>query len=259
VALCVVGVVLGKIQTTARNDGRIDPVGTAVGAAVGPVAKVLAIGVNGTSDFFSGLFAARTLKVENRSLRDLQTAASMYTEQVERLEREIDELRRLQNLPPMPGKEKVPADVIYYFPYENRVTVSVGSNQGIHRGQAVVTADGLLGVVQTVDATRSQVLLLAGMNSATLRIGAVARRNPPPAGLLKGEGGTLLTLEFEDPKAPVDNGDEIFTAGFSDRIPPGIKIGRVIQVTDDPNSGTRRATVYPSVSMGNVHEVVVLK
>jgi rod shape-determining protein MreC len=262
VVLCIAGVALGKVQTTARNAGRVDPIGRVIGTTVNPVATVLAVGLNGTSDFFSGVVNAHRLTVENRSLRDLQTMSAMYIENVERLQREIDALRRLQDLPAIAGKEKIPADVISLYAYENRVTISVGANKGLRPGMPVTTADGLLGIVQVVDAGTSQVLLLSGLNDLnqrTRRIGAVARRNPPPAGLLKGEGFSLLTLEFQDPKAPVEIGDEVYTAGFSDMIPSGIKIGRIIQVSDDPNSGMRRASVFPSVAMGRVHEVVVLK
>jgi rod shape-determining protein MreC len=250
---------LGKLQTTARKAGRVDPIGHVVGLIVNPVSNVFAIGTRGTADFFSGVSSGYTLKVENRSLRDLQTQSAMYNENVQRLEREIDSLRRLINLPPIGGKEKIPADVINLYTYENRVTVSAGKDKGVRPGQPVITADGLLGLVQTVDATTSQVLLLSGLNERTRRIGAIARRNPPPAGLLKGEGQSLLTLEFEDPKAPVAVGDEVLTAGFSEMVPSGIRIGRIIQVSDDPNSGMRRALVFPSVAMGRVREVVILK
>jgi rod shape-determining protein MreC len=248
---------LGKLQTGARNVGRVDPLGQVVGMAVNPVSRVLSVGLNGTADFFSGVRNGHSLTVENRSLRSLQTMSALYNENVERLEREVNSLRRLMSLPDIAGKTKIPADVINLYTYENRITISAGSNQGVHNGYPVVTADGLLGVVQSVDANTSQVLLLSGLNQR--RIGAVARRNPPPAGLLKGEGYSLLTLEFVDPKAPVEIGDEVFTAGFSSLIPSGIKIGRIIQVTDDPTSGMRRALVFPSVAMGRVREVVVLK
>lgn len=152
----------------------------------------------------------------------------------------------------------MPAEVIGYFPYENRFTLNVGWDSGVKVGQPVVAAGGLLGKIQVVTGKTSQVLLLASPEPSN-RIGALALRNPPSAGLLRGESSATFVLEFSDPKAPVATGDLVVTAGFSEHIPRGIPIGRVIQVDDNVEFGKRQARVYPSASIGNVREVFVLK
>ncbi len=222
-----------------------------------PITRPLVATSNGTSDFFHGIFAAARLTRENRTLREQANVIAQYSETVDRYVAEVDELRRFSGLPQLPGRERVAADVVGFFFNDNRITLDVGSSKGVAAGMPVQNAEGLVGIVQTVSNGSCQVLLLP---SSSLTIGAIdTARNPPPAGLLRGENGSTLNLTFKDPQAPVQNGDQIVTTGFSDKIPRGIPIGQVIQVKDDADFGTRRAVVYPYVSLGTLREVWVVK
>jgi cell shape-determining protein MreC len=51
----------------------------------------------------------------------------------------------------------------------------------------------------------------------------------------------------------------IVTSGLSPRIPYGLVIGRVISAEDDPDYGTRRATIDPALDIGTIREVQILK
>ncbi|MBN9500224.1 MAG: rod shape-determining protein MreC [Armatimonadetes bacterium 55-13] len=255
-ALCVIGVMLGRSQSTARAAGRSGTFDGIVKSAVRPPEILFTNIANGCSDFFTGIFSARSLTQENRQLKQLERLVNQYTETVDRLNREIDSLRAIVDLPAIGGRTKIAATVIGYAPTENRVTISAGSRQGITAGLAVVNGDGLIGVIQTVDATESQVSLISDPNR---KIGAmVESRKPSPLGIIRGETTSTVILSL-DANAPVQNGDLVSTSGFSKRVPRGVPIGRVNQVYDDPNTGTRRVEVFPNVALGSVREVVVLK
>ena len=86
----------------------------------------------------------------------------------------------------------------------------------------------------------------------------MAGHDPPPAGLLRGESGSTLTLTLDNPNATVANGDRVETTGFGALVPRGLTIGRVIQVNDNPELGARTATVYPAAALGRVREVRIL-
>jgi len=257
IALCAIGIFLGRQQSAARTLGKADPVTALVQSAVEPVARPLRNSAQSSSDFFSGLFAARRLTEENRRLAALAASADLYSQNVERMQLEIDSLRKLSGFGPLPGKTRVPADVIGYFPKENRITLNVGSKSGIKVGLPVQAPEGLVGTVQVVEPNQCQVLLLT---SNYLKIGALdASRNPAPAGLIQGENSTTLTLPFQDPQAPVEIGDKITTNGASLMIPGGIPIGRVIAVHKDEVFGVLNAQVDPAVSVGALREVHVLR
>lgn len=256
IALCVLGVLVGRWQNASRSQARLDPVSRGVQSLVNPVAQSLDAAWNGFGDFFEGLGRAQTLVAENRRLRELARSAAQYTENEKRLTQKVDQLRKLMGYQPEPGRKRIAADIIRYFPHENKITISAGRAQGVTPNLAVVTADGLVGVVQVVEASRSQVLLVS---SPIQKVGAVALRDPPQPGILRGETATRLLLDFVDTRTPLQVGDLVVTSGLSDTIPRGIEIGKIIQVEQDPDFGVRRAVVFPNVQMGQIREVMVLK
>jgi len=174
---------------------------------------------------------------------------------------ELAELRHIGGWEAAPGREKVPAVVVGFFPHEDRVTLNVGNDRGIRPGMPVATYEGLVGRVETVDRSTSQVLLITSPSNES-RITAIVRReppNPPQAGLIIGQGPDSLLLELADPTATVQTGDIVTTSGFSDQIPRGIVIGKIVRVDDDPVFGKRTATVFPRIALGQLREVVVIK
>lgn len=254
--LCVLGAVLGRMQSGARNKGAIDPISSLVRSTTNAPAAFLSEQANATSDFFRGIFNASELAQQNRAYKQYEIIARQYGETVDRLNKEVASLRSLLELENIPGRQKVGATVIGYFANENRITISVGKNKGLKPGLAVVTGEGLVGTIQTVGETDAQVSLLSDPNR---KIGAlVISRNPPPAGLIKGENAAVLVLTL-DSTMPVANGDLVATWGFSGLIPRGIPIGRVNQVYNDSVTGSKRVEVFPNVALGNLREVVVLK
>jgi rod shape-determining protein MreC len=247
---------LGSIQSKQLALGHADPFHEAVGPLVLPVSAQLAQGINAASDFTDGLLRARRLAADNRALLAQSRSAAMYVQRLDELQEDVDRARSLLGLKPVGGRVKVPAEIAGFFPNDNRVTITVGSNQGVQAGMPVVTGDGLFGVVQSVSRNMSQVTLIS---SPYIRVGAITSRNPPAAGLLHGESTNSLILEFLDFDTPIQNGDLVVTSGFSEHIPRGIPIGQIMASEDNREFGTRRARVFPSVHLGAVREVCVLK
>ncbi len=248
---------MGKVQNESRKSGRSDMVsGMVRGLVEGPSRPLAGVG-EAVSGFFGSFGKAATLEVENQKLRQLAQAASMYTETVEALRQELEDARKLANLPQAVGRMRIPARVIGYFPLENRLTISVGTGKQVKAGLPVVAADGLVGIVQTADANTAQVQLLS--SPPPFKIGAKVLRDPPAVGLLHGESIDRLTVEFMDLNTPIEVGDWVVTSGLSELIPADIPIGRVVQVRKDDEFGTRAAQIFPAVSLGRVRDVLVLR
>jgi rod shape-determining protein MreC len=247
---------LGRVQTGGQQRGQTDPFGIAAQRAFQGSTLGAARAWNGLLDFAHGIANARTLSAENARMKSELAALRLYDQTVRQLTAEIESLRSLVKLPSF-SKQRVMAEVTGYFPNENRLTLNVGSANGVRAGMPAVTPEGLLGLVKAVEANSCSVLLLT---APSLKIGAlVIDRNPPSAGLLRGDGDGGYVLEFQDPKVPVKTGDTVTTAGFSEKIPRGIPVGRVLVTETDIDFGLLRARVLPAVSLGRVREVAVLK
>lgn len=256
-ALLILGGVLGRWQNTSREKNRLDTISSALTTLVSPVSALAGGLANGSSDFSRGLFSAQRLSQENRTLRAKLAATALYTEQTNRLQREIVSLRSMVNLSPPKGTDPLAVDVLGFFPRENRITLSAGKNKGVVPGMPVVVGENLLAIVQTVDPVRCQALLIT---SPSQKVGAlVLGHDPAPLGIASGLAPDRITLPIYEPKATVRIGDGVITSGFGERIPRGISIGRVSQVQDNEEFGTRNATVTPSADLGSVREVVILR
>ncbi|MBS1718748.1 MAG: rod shape-determining protein MreC [Armatimonadetes bacterium] len=256
IVLLALGAILGRAQSSARLVGREDFVSRIFVGVLSPGAHIFGSAADALNDFSRGIFSARRLERENEMLKKELRALSVYNDTVALLRNDLDSQRKLIDMPSL-GKTKVYADVIGFYAEENRILISAGTEKGLHQGLAVVSGDGLVGTIQSSDKGFSVVTLISSPKPA---IGALlSARNPPSAGLIHGDGGQILTLQFGDPQAAVDSGDLVVTSGFSEYIPRGIVIGKVIQKIENLESGQLVAKVYPSVAIGRLHEVVILK
>lgn len=247
---------LGRFQSQARNQGSSDFVTRTVRTVYGPLVYGFSETSESVGEFFDGIFRANELVRENNRLRSLELAASLYDEQAKRYQDEIKRLRAMIDLPDVPGKTRVPASVTGYFPNESRATIDIGRDQGVRTGMPVVTAEGLYGKIQTVDADSSQVLLIS---SPQLKIMGKVLRDPPPLGFIQGQSTGTMVFDVVDAKSLPQTGDRVYTSGLSNRIPAGILIGEIVQSGEDVAYGSKRCQVFPSVQVGGVREVFVLK
>ena len=252
----VLAIALGILQSGAAKRSTVSAPDSLARAMLAPVQNVSRAALDGTGDFLAGLTNAGGLKRENADLRAKLAGLSLYDESTRRLEAEIAALRGLQNLRPLPGRRWITADVRGYAPNGKRIAIAAGKLQGVKVGCPVVSADGLLALVRTVGPNESSAVLLTSV--ATTLGGLVAGHDPPPAGLLRGDDGATMTLTLDDPTATVGNGDRVVTTGFGALVPRGLPIGRVIQVEEAPELGSRTAKVYPAAALGRVREVRIL-
>ena len=142
--------------------------------------------------------------------------------------------------------------------YITTLTLNKGTLNGVKKGDAVITADGLVGYVSEVGLNYSTVSTIV---NGEIYVGVIAPRSGA-LGTLSGdldrtaEGICKITFEKED--ADIVEGDLIVTSGVGSVYPYGIKIGRVISVESDPYN--RRLTAYVSASarLDDLYRVMIL-
>lgn len=217
-------------------------------------------GLNGVADAVgrqaAGFWQASALEAKVRGLEERLAEAEKSKVLAEDLQRQVDELRKLQSLPTFPGRNKVSANIAGYFPTQQRIMLDVGRSSGVSPSDPVVAPEGLLGQVVEVSPKTCFVNLL---NSADFSIGArVLRAAGQEVGIAEGQMSDQLLLSVYDEGAQVASGDLITTSGLSTIYPSGIPIGRVTKTWENKNLGIRQALVLPNVRIADLRAAVVL-
>ena len=205
---------------------------------------------DGVTDLVATRAENQRLRTEVEELRERRRAFAD-------IERELEETRALLGYRDAAGLEAVPARVIAVSPsnFEWTLTIDAGERDGIVRGMAVVSAQGLVGRVLSTTTNASRVLLVVDPNFS------VASRSVATSalGLVDGRGSDAMRFSPLDPRQAVGEDDEIVTATFpGSAIPPGIPIGRV--VAQDERS-SRLSSVYallPFVDVTRLDHVLVV-
>lgn len=201
-----------------------------------------------------------------------------YKAENERLNKEINELKienrdaesyikennRLKNLLDIKEKEvnmtTVAAEVISrdYDEWYKGVTINKGKSHGINIGDAVMTAEGILGVVDSVGTNWAKIVTIYDTNTA---VGAKLTRTGD-VGVLEGSNDLASVkkckMEYISDSASVINGDILVTSGLGGVYPAGLMIGKIDEVKIDAMGKIEYAVVKPLVSFDDVYEVLVI-
>jgi rod shape-determining protein MreC len=144
----------------------------------------------------------------------------------------------------------------------NRVVmIDAGSDDGIEVGDVVVGAGGaLVGRVTELGASAARVTLIN--DPASTVIGEVVGSRA--TGEVVGDLGGTLVMGKIDATQQVSLGEEVVTAGLSlgeavrSPYPKGLVIGRVIDVTRDPNAVVQTAFVDPAIDLNRLEALLVI-
>lgn len=142
--------------------------------------------------------------------------------------------------------------------------IDLGSEHGIGVGMPVITNAGLVGRISEVNLSTSIVLLITDPNSQVNAILSEARIS----GIIQGNPGGQISLEFIQDGPPIAIGETILTSGSSiatgvsgvsaRRFPKGIPIGTVTRVIESDELLSRQAIVEPFVRFERLELLLVI-
>jgi rod shape-determining protein MreC len=137
--------------------------------------------------------------------------------------------------------------------------IDLGTRDGIKTNNTVLTADGLVGRIQSVDYSRSQVILLG---SPELRV-AVAVLPRSETGVISATSSSpqedgLVDLEYLQGNSKVEPGQNVVTWGQGGVFPAHIPIGKVFDVRTKDYGLATEARVKLAVDLSALQEVWVI-
>jgi rod shape-determining protein MreC len=187
---------------------------------------------------------------ENARLRE-EVARLQHWQVVARsLDSENASLRELLQVPSDPPLGFVTARVVANSggTFLRSVLIIAGRNDGVGRGNAAITSEGLIGRVTEIGERGARVLLITDMNS---NVPVVLERSRERA-IAVGDNSDRLKLVFTASDAKPQIGDRVLTSGHGGVFPPGLPVGVVVAI------GENGARVQPLADLARLDFVRVV-
>ncbi len=178
------------------------------------------------------------------------------------LQQDKAELERLRNLYELdkkyPSYPKIGASIINKDPsnWYNVFVIDKGTNDGLKVDMVVIAGNGLVGHIFEVGPGYAKVITIIDDSS---RVSAKIFRTSDTC-IVQGEKeyAGYNKVEFIDESAKIIVGDEIVTSHLSDVYPPGILIGTIREINENPNLLNKSAVIEPAVDFKHLEEVLVI-
>ena len=136
------------------------------------------------------------------------------------------------------------------------ITIDRGTQHGIQKNMAVVTARGLVGVVKEAGLISSKVEMIL---DPRISVGALVQRSRV-AGIVEGNPeNTIQPRLVHIPRnEDIAEGDVVVTSGFGGIYPKGIMIGQIRSVRNDSTGLLHLAVVETAVDFQRLEDVAVI-
>jgi rod shape-determining protein MreC len=200
---------------------------TGFSALFAPLFNVVATPVRAVETMFEGMRTVASLREETVRLRAENERLKRWQRRSEILESENRQLRTVLGAVIPADRQAVTARAIAApgSSFSHTMMITHGTDKRIHRGDPVVTADGLVGYIIEASKRHSWVLMLSDVNS---RIPILLSTSSWP-GLAIGQNSDMLSLSFLPLEAVPKENELVLTSGHGEILPPGLPVGRVIK------------------------------
>ena len=259
VALLVVSLVL----LTVSSNPLVRDVQNGVAFAFKPFQVALGNVARDVSSIATTIAEIDTLRQENADLRADNQRLEAESRAAAELRRENEQLTGLLQLRNGLEYHTVAASVIARESSEARraLTIDRGSDDGLAPGMVVISAGGALaGRIVDVGPSFAHVVLISDSTSTVIGQLLSSTKTGKVIGQL---GGALVMLDV-DAAAKVTEGEEVFTAGIQleggirSPYPKGLLIGRVVDVTRDPNEVVQTVFLEPASPLDSLEYLLVI-
>jgi rod shape-determining protein MreC len=264
IGLLLASLVTITIDSRAGDQGPLAAMGRFGLAIVNPLQEGVSAVVRPIGSFFSNVFRAGSLQAENEALQDTIAGLRIQLQEYYELKRGFDELARVVQFQEELGIQGFAARVVAEAPsnFEWSVIVDKGSDDGVYDDMPVMSGSGLVGRVVQATPSSSVVMLIIDPESSV----AARLAESGEVGLLQGNRSEDLRFSLLDPEVEVEPGELVVTSGYHLQngtdvgiFPPGIPIGEVSLVDNDPADLERVVHVRPFVDFTRPDMVLMVQ
>jgi rod shape-determining protein MreC len=251
--------VSGAVWALTRSERTVREIQRGYFAAISPFLKSGSQTEAYARSFLDEVQHSKVLEAELGAVRGELGRLHIIESRYRELERENDSLRHAVDFKKTTSFNVAAAQVIRRQPttWWQTVEIDVGEERGIGTQLAVLSNDGLVGIIDRPAKDRSSVILLT---DEACQVSAKVE-NSPEVGILSGqrgqfEGTPLLRLKFLSKNAALRAGQRVLTTGRGGIFQPNILLGTIVSV--EKGAEDSEALVRPAVDFADLGTVFVV-
>ena len=205
---------------------------------------------------FQGYIFLIHLQKENGMLKQRIDELQKENHQMKEMALANERLEKLLKFRERNSQAMVAAEVIGQDPssWFKSVTVDKGEKEGVRKGMAVISAEGVVGQILKTASHYSTVLLVTDYSSA---IDSIIQRTRAKA-IVEGRGENRCMLKYLLRTEDVNVGDIVVTSGLSGNFPKGLMVGEVRKVDKKGHGVFQYAELVPSVDLTRLEEILII-
>jgi rod shape-determining protein MreC len=211
--------------------------------------------IEGAKGGWEGYFALQQVRQDNERLRAELGQLQVRLQEERALAQQSRGLQNLLELRQRTELSTTGATVIAgaAAPDFRTVTVDKGTSDGLRPDQAVISPAGVVGRIIMPSARAAKVQLLIDRNASA---GALVERSRAQ-GVVVGNGGDRLRMEYVSSTADVQVGDLVVTSGIEGIYPKGFVIGQIKSIEKGADTFSS-IEIEPAVDYSSLEDVLVV-
>ena len=220
---------------------------------VAPFARLLENSRSSVYSFFNDYFILLDVREENRRFKAETNRLKLENNFLKTELATADRARALIEFKGRSPSKTLAARIIATSTSAKTVVlVDRGTSDGVYKGMAVITGDGIIGKVIDSFPSAAQVQLIS---DSLFGAGVVSQKNRV-YGTLKGQGHNRCQVDRVQNEDKVELGEMFFTTGEDRIFPKGLPVGRVVSVQTGPIF--KSIEVVPTGLANGLEEILIV-
>jgi rod shape-determining protein MreC len=207
-----------------------------------PAQKVLWRAGANVSDFLGILFKSTDLKTENENLKFQVQDLAAQVASLSELKKENETLRNALNLGLRKDFRLVLVQVVSKNIDKDVILINKGAKDGLAPNMPLVTEQKVLvgKIIEVADKFSKVMLFTDKASSLDAKI-----IDSEIQGVIKGAGGFEAVMDLIPREATIKENDQVVTSALGGIFPPGILIGKIIEVEKNDTGSFQQAKIKP--------------
>lgn len=232
------------------NNALIEKTSTTAEEIITPITEILVMPASMLLNGYDYLRSLRKIDLENQALREENRKLIMANAKNRALEIENKILADMLNYVVPPEADFITAKVVAQEgnAFAHSLTVYVGENNHVEKGQVAISDKGVVGRVEDVGSRYAKIALINNINSKV----SVMIENTRVRGMMVGQNDIWPELVFLPLDAELNVGDKVVTSGIGGVFPVGLPVGKIASVSKNS------AKIEPANNLSRLEYVMIV-